>query len=213
MPGSAAFHLIVDHFGADILSYNEDGSACINRSALGNIIFNNAMERSQLNNITHPRIRIVLLKKVIYNFLIGNNVVVLDTPLLFEAGLYRWVHSTIVVYCPQQLQFERLMQRDGINQVQARAKIDSQMPIDQKKALANHVVDNSTTIQESTKQAKELITSLTPSRLSVFLMWILFFWPAFWLYALFSTYEFVDKLRYVGIGYFKKTIPKAIKKD
>ena len=78
------------------------------------------------------------------------SLIVLDTPLLFEAGFYRWVHcnglfnlATVVVYCPQAMQLERLMARDNINATQAKAKMDSQMSIEQKKALAHHVIDNS----------------------------------------------------------------------
>jgi dephospho-CoA kinase len=94
IPGTTAYQLIVEHFGHGVLT--ESGN--IDRAALGNIIFSNAQERSVLNSITHPRIRLVLLQKVIFEFLKGKKMVILDTPLLFEAGLHRWVHATIVVY-------------------------------------------------------------------------------------------------------------------
>lgn len=93
-PGKVCYHLILDHFGHGIL----DEKSHIDRGTLGQIIFSNAEERKALNQITHPRIRIEMLKQVLYYFLKGKSMVVLDTPLLFEAGFYRWVHATVVVY-------------------------------------------------------------------------------------------------------------------
>lgn len=75
--------MIVDHFGFGILQPNSQ----IDRAALGNIIFQNEQERTVLNKITHPRIRLVLLQQVLQNFLTGKSMVVLDTPLLFETGI------------------------------------------------------------------------------------------------------------------------------
>ena len=91
-PGTPSYHLILDHFGYQVLTPESH----INRAALGNIIFNDSEERIALNSITHPRIRIEMLKQVLEQFLKLKRLIVLDTPLLFEAGFYRWVHSN---YC------------------------------------------------------------------------------------------------------------------
>jgi dephospho-CoA kinase len=195
VPGQVCYHLILDHFGVDILDENSQ----INRAALGSIIFNNTEERIALNSITHPRIRIELLKQVLYQFLIGKSMVVLDTPLLFEAGFYRWVHSTIVVYCPVHVQMERLMARDGIPHNQAKQKMDSQMSIEQKKSLAHYVIDNTGRLEETRKQTERLVADLTPSSLSVVMMWMLFFWPALLLYGFLKAYTVVDTWRHVGV--------------
>ncbi|KAJ3303872.1 hypothetical protein HDV03_003441 [Kappamyces sp. JEL0829] len=200
VPGSVAYHLIVDNFGDEILN---------SAAAIGNIIFNSAEQRKVLNSITHPRIRLVLLQRVLWNFLVGNSMVVLDTPLLFEAGLYRWVHTTIVVYCPPAKQLERLMSRDGISETQAKAKMDSQMSIEQKKTLAHHIIDNSGSLAESRRQTEFLMRELSPSTISVLLMWIIFFWPALWLYALLRLYAWFDRVRYVGL-FIKRPIPQVI---
>ena len=134
--------------------------------------------------------------------------VVLDTPLLFEAGLYRWVHSTVVVYCPFQKQLDRLMSRDGISEAAAKQKIESQMPIEQKKTLAHHVIDNSNTVAETYRQTDGLIKEMEPSTLSVLIMWGIFFWPAFWAYWLLHLYDWFDHAKNTGL-IFKKTIPKG----
>lgn len=93
-PGQVAYHLIQKHFGDRVIG--SDGG--IDRGALGAIIFSNKNERTKLNGITHPRIRVILLKRILCVFLTGKAMVVLDIPLLFESGLNRWVNSTVVVY-------------------------------------------------------------------------------------------------------------------
>jgi dephospho-CoA kinase len=206
VPGKVCYHLILDHFGLEIL----DANSQIDRAALGNIIFNNTEERIALNNITHPRIRIELLKKVLYYFLVGKGLVVLDTPLLFEAGFYRWVHSTVVVYCPANLQLERLMARDNISNVQAKAKMDSQMSIEQKKALAHHVIDNAGAMASTRKQTEQLIKELQPPVYSTVFLWAIFFWPAFCLYFVLQLYTKVDTWRHVGV-LSHRPIPEVIK--
>jgi dephospho-CoA kinase len=204
-PGTVCYHLILDHFGFDVL----DGSSNIDRAALGNIIFNNTSQRIALNNITHPRIRIELLKQVLNYFLFGNSMIVLDTPLLFEAGFYKWVHTTIVVYCPASIQLDRLMARDNISSSQAKAKMDSQMSIEQKKSLAHHVVDNTGSMATTRKQVEKLMIQLQPSTLSNVFMWILLFWPAFSLYCFLTLYTKFDQMRHLGV-LTHRPIPEVI---
>ena len=81
-PGQVSYHLILDYFGMEIL----DSSSNIDRAKLGNIIFGDAAERKALNEITHPRIRLQILKNILLNFMKGEIMVVLDTPLLYETG-------------------------------------------------------------------------------------------------------------------------------
>jgi dephospho-CoA kinase len=106
------------------------------------------------------------------------------------------------------MQSERLMGRDGINQTQAKAKMDSQMSIEQKKTLAHHVIDNSFTLAESRKQTEFLMRELTPSSISVLLMWLILFWPAVWLYLFLELYSIVD--RGMNVGFIRrKPIPRG----
>ncbi|KAJ3257471.1 hypothetical protein HK103_004546 [Boothiomyces macroporosus] len=205
-PGEVCYHLILDHFGLDILDYNSH----IDRAALGNIIFTNAEERAALNNITHPRIRIELLKQVLVQFLKGKSMVVLDTPLLFEAGFYRWVHTTVVVYCPAPMQLDRLIARDGITIAQAQNKMNSQMSIEQKKTLAHHVIDNSGSMASTRKQADNLIKELTPPTYTTLFMWVIFFWPALWLYVILEVYTRIDRMRHLGI-FTHRPIPEVVR--
>jgi dephospho-CoA kinase len=204
-PGTPAYFQIVDHFGVTVLN----DTSSLDRGALGNIIFNSDEERKTLNNITHPRIRLVLLQRICVNFLMGNSMIVLDTPLLFEAGLFRWVHSTVVVYCPIALQLERLMARDGINQMQAKAKMNSQMSIEQKITLANHIIDNSGSLPDSRRQTEVLMRRLTPSLFSVLFIWLVFFWPVLCLYFALCSYSVYDHWRYAGFV-MKRSVPQIV---
>ncbi|OAJ39298.1 dephospho-CoA kinase [Batrachochytrium dendrobatidis JEL423] len=95
LPDTPAYHSIISTFGSTIL--NPDKT--INRTDLGALIFSNSELREKLNHITHPYIRLEMLRQVIWHFITGETLCVLDTPLLFEAKLHRWVHTVVVVYC------------------------------------------------------------------------------------------------------------------
>ena len=140
----------------------------------------------------------------------GNRMVVLDTPLLFEAGLFRWVHVTIVVYCPIAMQLNRLMARDGINEQQSKAKMGSQMSIEQKKKLANYIIDNSGSLPDSRRQTELLMRRLTPSIINVSMMWLIFFWPALCLYFALYIYSVYDHYRYTKAGL--RPIPQIVQR-
>jgi dephospho-CoA kinase len=207
LPGSPAYHLILDHFGTDILLESSE----IDRNALGKIIFSNAEERAALNNLTHPRIKLLILKQVVEAFLLLNSMVVIDTPLLFEAGFYRWVHVTVVVYCPPSMQLDRLMTRDKIGPAEAKAKMDSQMSIEQKKNLAQHVIDNSGSMTSSRDQTEKLLQALTPSFYVTVLMWMFLFWPAVGLYVILFLYIKLDQIRHVGL-FTSRPIPEVVRR-
>lgn len=95
-------------------------------------------------------------------------VIALDIPLLFEgrdagtgsAALMDF-HATILVWVPRRLQIERQITRDGYDRDEAERRIASQMPLDQKRALADHVIDNSGSLEATERQVQELYASLT----------------------------------------------------
>ena len=134
-----AWHKIVEHFGRDILL--RDGE--INRLLLGDIVFNNPVEKEILNDIVHPFVMAETHKRLKQ---IGGAapkaVVILDVPLLIEAGMHKGLAEVIVVYAPEHIQLQRLIQRDHLSEADALARIRSQMPIDEKKKWASIVIDN-----------------------------------------------------------------------
>ena len=138
--GTPAHDEIVATFGTEIL--RPDGE--IDRERLGDIIFNDPEEKKRLDAIVHPRVfeRSAAMIAAIAQQA-PDAVVILDIPLLFETAMERDLAEVIVVYVPEAVQRERLMQRDGIAEKAAMARIRSQMPIEEKRRRATLVIDNS----------------------------------------------------------------------
>lgn len=152
-----AYHKIVDTFGQSVLL--PDGE--INRTKLGHLIFNDPRKKRLLNSMVHPQVRKETnrrLKSIEKSHL--DALVILDIPLLFEAGMRKDLSEVIVVYAPEHIQIKRLMRRDRISQEDALARIRSQMPIEEKKSLATMVIDNSGTIEQTRRQTLEIFQRL-----------------------------------------------------
>jgi dephospho-CoA kinase len=152
-----AYRQIVDTFGGSVLL--PDGE--INRTALGNLIFNDPRKKQLLNTIVHPQVEKEThrqLKQIKKNN--PNALVILDIPLLFEANMHKDLSEVIVVYAPEHIQIKRLMERDHLAQEDALARIRSQMPIEEKKSLATMVIDNSGTLEHTRKQTLEIFQRL-----------------------------------------------------
>ncbi len=155
--GRPAHRAIVKNFGKNVLL--PDGE--INRSVLGEIIFNDPQKKELLNNIVHPHVRKEQNRQLNHIEKTNpNTIVILDIPLLLESKMYRDLSEVVVVYAPEQIQMKRLMQRDGISQVDALARVRSQMPIDEKKDKATIVIDNSGTRENTRKQALKIFQRL-----------------------------------------------------
>lgn len=93
-PGTPALKKIVEHFGEDILL--SDGY--LNRPKLGSIIFNDEAQRKKLNNIVHPAVWRAMFWAVVSYWIRGERLCIMDTPLLIEGGLWKWVGKIVVVY-------------------------------------------------------------------------------------------------------------------
>jgi dephospho-CoA kinase len=117
----------------------------LNRSALGEIIFNHPQEKQWLESQIHPFVRDRFAQELQH---LTSNIVVLSIPLLFEANLMALVTEIWVVSCDRSLQIERLQQRNGLTPQQAAARINSQMPLAQKIALADLVLTNDAGLAE-----------------------------------------------------------------
>ncbi len=148
--GTPAYNDILSFFGGTILLPNGE----IDRERLGDIIFNDPLKKARLDAIVHPRVieqSAAMIAQIARQA--PDAVVILDIPLLLEAGMEKDLAAVIVVYVPEPLQLERLMKREGIDQQAAMARIRSQMPIEEKRQRATVVIDNSGTTTESRRQA------------------------------------------------------------
>ncbi|MCM3599273.1 dephospho-CoA kinase [Robertmurraya korlensis] len=151
--GEEAYEQIVTYFGEGIL--NADHT--INRSSLGEIIFNDSVKRQKLNEIVHPDVRSRMNEKKEAAVLRGDQIVVLDIPLLFESGLKHMVNVVLLVYVEKDVQLQRLMDRNLLTKEEALARIQSQMPIEDKRKLADKVLNNNGSIEDTKKQLIELL--------------------------------------------------------
>ncbi|WP_338451402.1 dephospho-CoA kinase [Niallia oryzisoli] len=143
--GEEAYHKIVAHFGQSVLL--EDGA--INRAKLGEIIFNNEQERIVLNGIVHPAVRKRMAEKQEAAIGRGESLIVMDIPLLFESKLTNIVDRILLVYVDQEIQLQRLMERNQYTKEEALTRMQSQMPLSEKKALADAVIDNNGSLEKT----------------------------------------------------------------
>lgn len=149
-PDELAYKEIVATFGHDILLPNKT----IDRSKLGSIIFADDAKRKQLNEIVHPAVREKMLTQRDYYTQTGHRCVVMDIPLLFESKLTHLVNTTIVVYVNEHTQLERLKTRDGFTEEEAYQRIHSQILMEEKKSMADIVIDNNGTKEQTYEQLK-----------------------------------------------------------
>jgi dephospho-CoA kinase len=157
MPGQPAYLRIVEEFGRQVVQ--EDGT--LDRKALGAIVFADLARRKRLEEITHPaigarrqRILSVLDEEVF------EGIVIWDVALLLEGGGASRMDRVVVVYADAETERRRLMERDGLSDAEARARIASQIPIAEKAKLAHHVIDNSGTREETERQVRSVYAAL-----------------------------------------------------
>ncbi|MBN9684315.1 MULTISPECIES: dephospho-CoA kinase [unclassified Corallococcus] len=126
----------------------------LDRVKLGAHIFANAQERAALNAIVHPEVRALFLQKLQALEAEGVTHAVYDVPLLIETGLHTAMEGVAVVWVPREVQKARLMTRDGLTADQAEARLGAQMPLDDKRAHATWVIDNSGTPEATRPQVE-----------------------------------------------------------
>jgi dephospho-CoA kinase len=155
--GRPAWCRIVAHFGRDVLL--PDGG--IDRKKLGAIIFNDARQKAHLDRIVHPHVMAETEQQLTeIERVQPQAVVILDVPLLIEAGMDRDLDEVIVVYTPEAVQLKRLMHRDRLNAAEGLSRIRSQMPIEEKKMRATVVIDNSASPAATRKRVLEVFADL-----------------------------------------------------
>jgi dephospho-CoA kinase len=152
-PGKQAWEEVVDYFGEEILLPDKK----IDRVKLGNIVFTDKKKLNALNNIVHPLVYQswhARLEKI------GKKekhaIVLSDVPLLFEVNMQHLFDLTMLVLIAPEEQIRRLMTRNGVNKEYAKKRLNSQMPISEKIALADIVIDNEGSIPETEKRVRQV---------------------------------------------------------
>ncbi|MEX2461924.1 MAG: dephospho-CoA kinase [Paenibacillaceae bacterium] len=149
MPGRPALQQIAERFGSEVIL--PDGT--LHRKALGTIIFNEPAARKDLEAITHPLIRQAMWDQMHQaEEAHPNTLVVVDVPLLYESKLQSYFQKVMVVYVPETVQLQRLIDRDGLSLDAAQLRLQAQMSIEEKKRLADIIIDNSGNVADTEKQ-------------------------------------------------------------
>jgi len=155
-PGQSAYDEVVREFGNGIVTAGDK----VDRAKLGAIIFADPAKRARLNQILHPRILDVVLKWfAALDRPGGPELAVVEAALIIEAGFNDYLDKIIVCWCSPSQQIERLRER-GLSLEHAQQRIAAQMPMEEKRALADEVIDCSGPLEVTEQQVKQVVTKL-----------------------------------------------------
>lgn len=155
-PGSAALQLIQARFGPSVIA--PDGS--LDRPVLASIVFSDRTARADLESIIHPEVY-RRINEWFANQPPGVRFAIADIPLLFETGHEHDFDAVIVVACEPFEQLRRLIERDGLPEEAARARLAAQWPIGEKVARADFVIRTDGTFDETESQVREVFDALS----------------------------------------------------
>jgi len=156
-PGRPAYVETVRTFGKRILG--PDGH--IDRKALADIIFADTGKRRLLEHIVHPRV-FEEEAKIAASLELSDPgaVVVFDAALLIESGAHERMDRVVVVWCRPETQLDRLIDKSGLTEKEALQRIEAQLPIDEKRAFADYVVDNDGSMEDTRRQVEAVFREL-----------------------------------------------------
>jgi dephospho-CoA kinase len=155
-PGSAGLAAVAAAFGEGVVA--PDGS--LDRKRVAEIVFNDEARRKQLNAILHPRIGALTAERAAELAARGERAACYEAALLVENGLADAFRPLVVVAVSEAIQIARTMARDGATEAEARARIAAQHPLADKVRLADHVIDNSGTIEATLARADEVLGTI-----------------------------------------------------
>jgi dephospho-CoA kinase len=147
-------HLWVrEHFGEEYVNGTK-----VNRPLLGKKIFADPEAKKKLEAFLHPKIRAAIEEASKKQDRLGYPYLI-DIPLFFETSSYPIEHS-VVVYTPKAIQLERFMKRNGFSEEESLRRIESQMDIEEKKARATWVIDNSSNLKHLQKECEQFVETI-----------------------------------------------------
>lgn len=154
-PGSPALAMITTRFGPSIIA--RDGT--LDRPALAAIVFSDRTARADLESIIHPEVY-RRINDWFANQPAGTTCAIADIPLLFETGHEHDFDSVVVCACEPFEQLRRLIERDGLSEEAARARLAAQWPIGEKVARADHVIRTDGTFDATDAQVRDVFEAL-----------------------------------------------------
>lgn len=150
--GTKGLEQVKETFGEEAI--DEDGN--MNRSYVGDVIFNHPEKRLELNEIIHPIVRDIMEEEKEAYLEQGYNVI-MDIPLLFENDLQDTVDEVWLVYTSESIQIDRLMERNNLSMEDAKARVYSQISIDKKRRMADREIDNRDTKLELKQNLERML--------------------------------------------------------
>jgi dephospho-CoA kinase len=149
LPKTVVWKKIIKNFGSEIIGQRN----LIDRKKLGKIVFFNKKLLKKLNALVHPQIK-AEIKKIIKGKTIKGRtkILILEIPLLFEAGTKNWFNRIIVVTCSKENQYKRAFRRENITKNDFLKRLKNQWPLSRKIKLADFIVDNNGSMAKTKKQ-------------------------------------------------------------
>ncbi|MCF8553398.1 MAG: dephospho-CoA kinase [Candidatus Nanopelagicales bacterium] len=152
-PGQVGYESVVNNFGEEIL----DSSGNIDRVILAGKVFGDTTKLKELEEIVHPAVATKVAQ--IRESLPAGSIIIYDTPLLIEKSLQQQFDQVIVVLAPEALRTQRLLAR-GLAQNDIIARMSNQATDEQRREIANYVIDNSSTLVELREEVQKVWTQI-----------------------------------------------------
>lgn len=185
-PGQKAYAQVVEAFEKDVPDLVNDDKS-LNRASLGKAVFGRKDRLAVLNRIVHGAVKKEIGWQLLKAYCGGSKTVVLDVPLLFEAGLHHICGTTVTVSTDKQTQLKRLLERNPeLSEEDATKRIESQLSNEARNLKADKVIDNNGSLEQLKESVNSVVAELTPS--------------PFWAYAdYFPPFAFLSALFTVAI--------------
>jgi dephospho-CoA kinase len=159
-PGTPALKAIADQFGASVI----DSDGRLDRAALGTIVFADPEGLELLNGITHPAVRTLTRERIAAAETADSDaIVVYDVPLLAETNVAHGYDVVVVVEADEAERIRRMVDNRAMSRDDAERRLRSQATDDERRAIADVVIDNSGTIEQTLAQADALWERVTGS--------------------------------------------------
>ena len=155
-PDRQAWTEIVNTFGTAVLQPDR----ALDRQKLRAIIFDDPAARKKIESIIHPQVRALAEQRIGEHAAAGYAVIVYEVPLLFEGNLQEWLRPVILVACDVDTQRKRLQSRDNLSAVQAQKHIEAQMSLEEKRRLADYVIENNGSLEGLERQVRAVLEKI-----------------------------------------------------
>ncbi|EAH7493053.1 dephospho-CoA kinase [Campylobacter coli] len=136
----------------------------IDRKILGEIVFNNKEAKTILENFTHPKIRAQILEQM-QILEQENKAFFVEIPLFFESGAYDGLGKVILIYAPKELSLKRIIQRDNLSLETAKARLDSQVNIEEKLEKADFIIKNTNSYADFRQECVKVIQEISKGKM------------------------------------------------